>query len=110
MKSLLHHLVCRYAVSQGNLLGRYLRKVVREDYFGLFKLAIDKDTFETFTALLESIKLDEIGPECRLPAVFEYAALRGSLAVMKVLHAVGLEAGEGSSTHPLGAAISRWTY
>jgi ankyrin repeat protein len=120
MEKLLRYLTCRYAVIQDNveMIRTYMRGVAHEDYFGLFKLAVDKDLPMAFKALLQYVRYKDICS--KLPVIFEYAALRGSLAIMTELHEVEfplevdldpkfefkIDVNGDDSTHPLSAAVA----
>jgi hypothetical protein len=106
MKKLLRHLTCRYAVSHDNvaLLRSYIIGAEHDEYFGLFKLAIDKNHLMAFNALLQHVRLENLCSE--LPAIFEYATLRGSLGIMEELLRNQIDADGDDSTHPLSAAVA----
>ena len=108
MKQFLRQFVCRYAVSNGHvdLLSKIMTNIPRQEYFGLFKLAIDTENLLPFQTILRHVPTKEIDPEFKLPAVLEYAALRGSLQMMEALQQIGINVDGDETTHPLSAAIA----
>ncbi|KAH4842273.1 hypothetical protein HBI23_219640 [Parastagonospora nodorum] len=108
MEVILRSIICRYAISiQDHVaLMRHIDRVTPEAYFGLCKLAIDQGNVWACKCLLLRRLPEEIGPASRLSALFEYAALRGSLDVMKKLHKMGINVEGDKQTHPLSAAVA----
>jgi ankyrin repeat protein len=106
MQKLLSYLTRRYAVSQGDvaLIRTHVSQTPYDEYFGLFKLTIDQNQFTAFKTLLDCIPHDHI--RLKLPAIFEYTALRGSLTMMTELHELGIEVDGDNNTHPLSSAVA----
>jgi hypothetical protein len=114
MEERLKYLICRYAAGNGHnsLLDKYVSGIPRMEYFGLFKLVIDKKDLSTFQLLLGRISpkdrdpLEEHDLKYNLPSVLEYAALRRRFDMMGELLAVGVDPDGDKVTHPLSAAIA----
>jgi hypothetical protein len=102
MEGRLEYLICRYATENGqtSLLSQYIERIPRTEYFGLFKLAIDRDHTSVFESLVFNSHKDID------PAVLEYAAFCGRLEMMRVLYDIGIGANGTKTTHPLSAAVA----